>query len=596
MMTDDAWADFGLQRLFNPNNIDFLPLEEQIKLYKQRDLAKTKAIRTEWKIWGEPRNRKRIIIAPPMEKITPPIRRYDVTTERFSQVDRTPSRNTETPPHKMKTQYSKTYPPMGEKQKRELEQQKMDQRREVYSPWLKDRRGFRKSFEQLDDCSFQWVSRKPSKSPIERKYYRKQLATRSERSDDDAEVSEVKFVDIYDTDVPIPPEDILSEISFDSSLYDRSTPELPSRPNTVSFKKPKIIQPSAKAMALIADYIQRQRIRMIELFMRADKNKDWKVNKTQFRQCMAEARIQLSDNEVEELMMTLDTDENGELDYRKFVYGLRRYKQEQNDLKSTSDVEESDSAWYSRECSSDNFRVGSSRGLSRESSALLPSMGESSRGSSRAQVYNETSRIQQSRESSRVHSATEQRQGSAPSHKSRNATTTPVIGGEEFEEAVDLLEVPPIDISEQIEMNPDDLIIKRKREKVFNKLSGKSLNRKKAVKSAEPKRIYTGESKLDNFSTFSSLAGDMSGVANKYKEDHVKEFRQVLIRCKQRNVPIDERMLENGLLFPNDRPLSEVTKKIRQPGLLFSKKCGVHFARHCRHLTSMQQKSAKKKH
>jgi hypothetical protein len=63
---EESWDTYNLEWLFDPDRMDHLPVEEQVKLYKQRDLAKVKFFKTACKIFGAPKSRKRVIIAPPM--------------------------------------------------------------------------------------------------------------------------------------------------------------------------------------------------------------------------------------------------------------------------------------------------------------------------------------------------------------------------------------------------------------------------------------------------------------------------------------------------------------------------------------------------
>ncbi len=65
----DTPADYyGLKRLFNPDSVDHLTIEEQLERYKQRDLRKVKIYKIAASIWGEPRVRKRAFFAPPMQR------------------------------------------------------------------------------------------------------------------------------------------------------------------------------------------------------------------------------------------------------------------------------------------------------------------------------------------------------------------------------------------------------------------------------------------------------------------------------------------------------------------------------------------------
>ncbi|XP_077986191.1 EF-hand calcium-binding domain-containing protein 12-like [Glandiceps talaboti] len=556
----DEWEDFGLQRLFNPDNTEYLPLEDQIKLYTERNLERPRLFRIASKIWGAPRNRKRVIIAPAMEKVERPRRQDGVLSGIDDPQHRqrnTTSENTEPIGIKDKAAVDMNMnEPFGEKGKQRLEQQKLDKKRTTYSAWLQERKCLRQQFNKLNDCTFHWLSTKPSKSPIEQKYFRGQIQKADKESSSAQKYTEDEY---NDDDISIS-DDISSVSSLTSTEEQQTGVGMESRPGTsVTFQTPTIKQPSPAAMAAIAQLIYNRRIRMIELFMQADKNKDWKVNRFEFRTCIGEAGIAMSDRELDDFMRVLGADIGEELDYRKFVYAMNDFKEEQRALANLHEQENYDS--YSRETSAGILRLGSSKGASRESSALSHYM---------------------SREPSVVSFARDDRLG------------TPDMEVNDVQDS-NVLTVPIVDLSEQIEMYPDDLITKKKQERIFNKFAGMSLQKKQSLMSGEPRRIYTGDSAVDDFAKFSTLEGDIGESANKYREDHVSEFRRVLVTCKEQDAKVDVRMLEKGILFPGDKPISEVQKQLRQPGNLFTNRTGRHFARHSRHLMAMQHKAMKKR-
>ena len=49
----DQWDDFCLQQIFDPNFIENLPVSEQLKYYKKRNLSKSKLYNTARKVWGD---------------------------------------------------------------------------------------------------------------------------------------------------------------------------------------------------------------------------------------------------------------------------------------------------------------------------------------------------------------------------------------------------------------------------------------------------------------------------------------------------------------------------------------------------------------
>ena len=61
-----SWKTYNFEWLYDPNRFDHLPIDEQLKLYKHRDLKQTKIYKFAAQIWGAPQSRKRKIVAPPM--------------------------------------------------------------------------------------------------------------------------------------------------------------------------------------------------------------------------------------------------------------------------------------------------------------------------------------------------------------------------------------------------------------------------------------------------------------------------------------------------------------------------------------------------
>jgi len=60
---DDDWDTYNLEWLFDPDRTDHLTIDEQLKLYQQRNLRRTKVYKFASKIWGSPASRKRVFYA-----------------------------------------------------------------------------------------------------------------------------------------------------------------------------------------------------------------------------------------------------------------------------------------------------------------------------------------------------------------------------------------------------------------------------------------------------------------------------------------------------------------------------------------------------
>lgn len=91
---------------------------------------------------------------------------------------------------------------------------------------------------------------------------------------------------------------------------------------------PTIHQPSPAALAVIQEYLDRKRMRLVDLFAQADKDKNWIVSREEFRKIIKSSGIPLSDSDLEDLIMALDKDENDALDYLELSTGRQAYLDE----------------------------------------------------------------------------------------------------------------------------------------------------------------------------------------------------------------------------------------------------------------------------
>jgi hypothetical protein len=64
--TDVSADTFNLEWLFDPERVDHLPIEDQLKMYRCRDLRQSKLFRFGIGLWDTLPSRKRRLVAPPM--------------------------------------------------------------------------------------------------------------------------------------------------------------------------------------------------------------------------------------------------------------------------------------------------------------------------------------------------------------------------------------------------------------------------------------------------------------------------------------------------------------------------------------------------
>lgn len=93
---------------------------------------------------------------------------------------------------------------------------------------------------------------------------------------------------------------------------------------------PTIRQPSPAALAIIQEYLERKRLRLLDLFAQADKDKNWVVSRQEFRNIIRSWRIPLTEVDLEDLIMALDRDNSDALDYRELAVGRQSYLEQRS--------------------------------------------------------------------------------------------------------------------------------------------------------------------------------------------------------------------------------------------------------------------------
>ncbi|XP_070559014.1 EF-hand calcium-binding domain-containing protein 12-like [Ptychodera flava] len=305
------WSDLGLTRLFNPNNSEFLPIEEQLKLYKQRDLSKTKYYKTVIKIWGNSKPRKRLIVAPKMERVegvdvqvkSPPVRLQPIEGQKGREL-------------------SKEDWVLSEAEKLKLHDEELAEKRETFKMWYDERRQLRESLDSLG-VSESWLARKSDRTPLEEKLYRKMVEERLPKTET---VQQSRLEDKSREDAAF-----LSRLTSQSGRSTMSIrhAEKSRSPTPVRVDSPVILTPPPEALAIIVKHLNNKRMRLIDLFTRADKDKNWMITKEEFQNCIKDAKIPLADDLLEELVHSLDQDMNDQLDYRELARGIKEYQREE---------------------------------------------------------------------------------------------------------------------------------------------------------------------------------------------------------------------------------------------------------------------------
>ena len=118
---------------------------------------------------------------------------------------------------------------------------------------------------------------------------------------------------------------------FVSNKAPTPPPEIDEETTTVTGEDrgvPTIRQPSPAALAVIQEYLDRNRMRLLDLFSQADKDKNWVVSRQEFRNIIRSRRIPLKEVDLEDLILALDRDNSDALDYRELAVGRQSYLEE----------------------------------------------------------------------------------------------------------------------------------------------------------------------------------------------------------------------------------------------------------------------------
>lgn len=111
---------------------------------------------------------------------------------------------------------------------------------------------------------------------------------------------------------------------------------------------PVIKQPLPVALATINEYLAKKRLRFYDLFVQADRDKDWKITRDEFKDVMKRTGIPLKDAEIDQFVQALDENNDDVLDYKELVHGrnlfIRNERTKKHSEEDEADANPSDSS------------------------------------------------------------------------------------------------------------------------------------------------------------------------------------------------------------------------------------------------------------
>ncbi|XP_046840765.1 EF-hand calcium-binding domain-containing protein 12-like [Xenia sp. Carnegie-2017] len=159
-----------------------------------------------------------------------------------------------------------------------------------YKNWIRERKNLRQDLNQHERLS-EWLSRKPSLTEIERRVHDAQIQ---------AELALVLLNKMKQNDNELDSEDV-------KSSKGKGTWSLPS-----------IDQPEPVALSVINDYLAKRHLRLLDLFLQADQDKDCKISREELIETMKVNNIPLSDGAVDNFFQIFDSNGDRLLDYKEF--------------------------------------------------------------------------------------------------------------------------------------------------------------------------------------------------------------------------------------------------------------------------------------
>ncbi|XP_064422282.1 EF-hand calcium-binding domain-containing protein 12 [Latimeria chalumnae] len=262
-------------------------MTDQLKQYKKRNLFQVLFYRVAARTFGAPKSRRRILIAPAMERAPGLAKIPSAAPEEPPEVER------EGPPVPPKEE------PRAPSPKAEFELGMEEEEVREYERYLAKRRELRRNLENLDDV-LGWLRRKGDLSPLEAKEL-------SRLQEQEARKGPQTQPALANQNVP--------------SLKQQKSAR--SRARTLSFWKP-----SPQALSTLRQDLSEKQLRLVDLFHKADRMKKGKISREEFRAVLKEADFPVDEKQVEELIAAVSSEGSDCIHYKDLVKAQKVWKQE----------------------------------------------------------------------------------------------------------------------------------------------------------------------------------------------------------------------------------------------------------------------------
>ena len=237
----DVDISFPLNRLFDRFNMDHIPERKRMDEFEHRDMAHIKHYKAAVKIFGGPLSRKRVMVAPPMET---PTKHYLGLYLDKRTMPAPPDLNTDLKPQK----------PFEKPEPEEIVAARAAREREdKYKSWFQDRQKFRGDLDNMG-LNTAYLMNKQDKTVLETRVLKQLYDAEKKNIPDDSTVNETQETSK------------VTETSYDS---DNSS-------------LPHLKMPAPLGIKILNQHLKQNKMRLIDLFTAADKNKDWKMSRDEF--------------------------------------------------------------------------------------------------------------------------------------------------------------------------------------------------------------------------------------------------------------------------------------------------------------------------
>lgn len=568
----DADVSYPLARLFDPLNMDHIPERQRMEQFEHRDLAHVKHYKAAVKIFGGPLSRKRVIVAPRME--TPMKHRLGLYMDRKSP-----------PPSKpFNTNLEPQIPPEKGLPEELVIAKQAQEREDKYKAWFKERQKFRNDLENMG-LNIDWLTKKPDKSVLEKRVLRQLNDAKGQKIAED-----------------------LQESPKTSS----------ERGSSASSGIPNVSVPTPLALKILEQHLREKKIRLIDLFTLVDRDKNWKISREEFVKVCDQQKIPISVGLLEDMMVTLDMNLDEELDYREIARGMEAWKRERRDERRKELSRETTSVSMksgtssqgkqqplddilqrsqqstpsgqspkskpfsiptidtatsiSRPNSKDKSREPTKSSLEVRTTSLRTKSGDTDNKiefSSASIGKSGTGNTESKSERTGTKSGKTEQEKSAKSEKSAprieiNGGGKGLSGNTSSNRSLSpqYLEPPDPDVRlEQLVLNEEAMVDLRKRDR-------EALKGYTAKTKVTPGTIRTGSKAIDNHCMTSTMGGEIGEMVDAFRQRRLQEYYEVVDICEQNGVPLSRGLLEKVLLYPSDKPHSDIRKKIRPPDMV----------------------------